>query len=144
METVKNIFIQVVEKPKRDVIIKRGVAAKAYFAYCDEVGCDVWGMLTSIKSIFGEPICMWLPKNLTRKGTSEYVQRVEVSSGYNGPVPAGFEVICLPECKYLMFQGESFDEEHYGEAILQLQEAISKHDPSVIGLSKDTKIHVYS
>ena len=74
METVKNIFIQVVEKPKKDVITKRG-AAKEHFAYCDEVGCDVWGMLTSIKSIFGEPICMWIPKNLIRKGTSEYRRR---------------------------------------------------------------------
>ncbi len=44
---IKNVFIQVVEKPSRRVIIKRGVAAKEYMGYCEEVGCDVWGVLTS-------------------------------------------------------------------------------------------------
>ena len=43
MESVKHVFIQLVDKPVREVIIKRGVNAKDYFAYCDEVGCDVWG-----------------------------------------------------------------------------------------------------
>lgn len=48
MEEVRNVFIQVIEKPKRKVIIKRGVKAADYFAYCGEVGCDVWGILTSM------------------------------------------------------------------------------------------------
>ncbi|MBQ5334159.1 MAG: helix-turn-helix transcriptional regulator, partial [Oscillospiraceae bacterium] len=42
MENVKNVFIQVIHKPERKVIIKRGVNASDYFAYCEEVGCDVW------------------------------------------------------------------------------------------------------
>lgn len=61
MEEVKNVFIQVVEKPARKVIIKRGREAKDYWKYCEEVGCDVWGLLTSIKSVGGEPVCLWLP-----------------------------------------------------------------------------------
>jgi AraC-type DNA-binding domain-containing proteins len=139
MEKVKSVFIQVVEKPKRDVIIKRGVAATDYFAYCEEVGCDVWGILLSIKSISGEPVSMWLPKAMIKSGTSEYVQGVEVEAGYDGHVPDGFEVIHLPKCKYLMFQGEPFNEEDYCEAIEELQAAIKKYDPAIGGFAWDLK-----
>ena len=55
LSEIRNVFIQVVEKPRRKVIIKRGVKANEYWSYCKEVGCDVWGLLTSIKSISGEP-----------------------------------------------------------------------------------------
>lgn len=48
MENVKNVLIQIVEKPMRKVIIKRGIQANDYFTYCQEVGCDVWGLLTSM------------------------------------------------------------------------------------------------
>lgn len=56
MKEVKSVFVQVIEKPARKVIIKRGKEAKDYWKYCEEVGCDVWGLLTSIKSISGEPV----------------------------------------------------------------------------------------
>ena len=120
MQQTKNVFIQVVDKPERKVIIKRGVKAAEYWTYCNEVGCDVWGLLTSIKSISGEPICLWLPKHLIKDGTSD-----------------GFDVITLPAAAYLMFQGEPFDEEEFGAAIEQVQEAIKKYDPSVIGYRWD-------
>lgn len=51
MNEIKSVFVQVLEKPERKVIIKRGKEAKEYFKYCEEVGCDVWGLLSSIKSI---------------------------------------------------------------------------------------------
>ena len=125
-------------RPARKVILKRGKKAAEYFSYCEEVGCDVWGLLTSIRSISGEPVCLWLPASLIRPGTSEYVQGVEVACDYDGAVPEGFEVIDLPPAKYLMFQGEPFEEEDYGEAICEVQEAIKKYDPSGIGLAWDT------
>lgn len=137
MERVKNVFVQVLEKPERKVIIKRGIAASEYFSYCGEVGCDVWGLLTSIKSMGGEPVCMWLPKAYIKPGTSEYVQGVEVPRDYCGDTPDGFEVIQLPAAKYLMFQGEPFDEEDYCQAIEEVSQAIEKYDPSVIGFSWD-------
>ena len=62
MENVRNVFIQVVGKPARKVLIKRGKTATEYFAYCGEVGCDVWGILTSMDSLCGEPVCLWLPE----------------------------------------------------------------------------------
>ncbi|HEX3038691.1 MAG TPA: AraC family transcriptional regulator, partial [Caproiciproducens sp.] len=133
----KNIFIQVLEKPARKVILKRGIQAADYFAYCEEVGCDVWGLLTSMKSISGEPVCMWLPEQYRIPGTSEYVQGVEVSTNYDGIIPEGFDVVNLPAAKYLMFQGEPFAEEDYCQAIADVQAAIKVYDPSVIGYAWD-------
>ena len=134
---IRNIFIQVIEKPARKVIIKRGINADEYFSYCEEVGCDVWGLLTSIKSISGEPVCMWLPKKLRNPVTNEYVQGVEVENDYSGSVPDGFEVIELPAAKYLLFRGEPFAEEDYAQAIAEIWHAEKKYDPAFIGYEWD-------
>lgn len=139
MQNTKNVFISIVEKPQRNIIFKRGVTAKDYWTYCNEVGCDVWGTLTSIKSMSGEPVCLWLPQKYIKNGTSEYVQGVEVHVNYNGKIPEGFDVITLPAAKYLMFQGEPFAEEDFGTAIEEVQEAIKKYDPSAIGYKWDDK-----
>ena len=137
MEKVKNVFIQTVEKPARKVIIKRGKKADNYWDYCQEVGCDVWGILTSIKSLGGEPVCMWLPEQFRAENTSEYVQGVEVAADYDGEIPQGFDVIDLPAAKYLMFQGEPFEEEDYCKAIEELQYSMNNYNPAVIGLKWD-------
>ena len=137
METLRTVFIQTNEKPARKVIIKRGVKATDYFAYCEEVGCDVWGLLTSIKSISGEPVCLWLPAAYIAPGTSEYVQGVEVPLTYDGIIPDGFDLIELSAAKYLIFKGEPFAEEDYCQAIEEVQAAIEKYDPSVINAQWD-------
>lgn len=137
MEKTKNVFIQVIDKTKRKVIIKRGVKATDYFTYSEEVGCDVWGLLTSIKGIEGEAICLWLPEKYKKEHTSTYVQGVEVDNEYKGVIPEGFEMIELPECQYLMFQGEPFEEEDYCQAIEEVQEAIQKYNPNVVGYEWD-------
>lgn len=129
----KNIFIQVIERPERKVLIMRGKTAKDYWKYCEEVGCDIWGILESIKSITGEPVCMWLPKSYIKPQTSKYVQGVEVPLDYFGVIPDGFDSIILPASKYLMFQGEPFKEEDYENAIYDVMDAEKKYDPSVIG-----------
>lgn len=139
MQNTKNIFIKVVFKPERKVILKRGKTATEYWTYCNEVGCDVWGTLSSIKSLSGEPVCLWLPDKYIKAGTSQYVQGVEVSAEYKGAVPDGFDVITLPAATYLMFQGEPFAEEDFGTAIQEVQEAIKKYDPSTIGYKWDNQ-----
>ncbi len=139
VENLKNVFMQVIEKPARKVIIKRGVKATEYWAYCEEVGCDVWGLLQSIPSISGEPVCLWLPASYKKAGTSEYVQGVEVSMDDAGTVPEGFDVIELPAAKYLMFQGEPFEEKDYCQAIEEVKAAIEKYDPTFIGYSWDNQ-----
>ncbi len=137
MSDTRNIFIQVVEKPARKVIIKRGIKAEEYFGYCEEVGCDVWGLLKSIKSISGEPVCLWLPENMRKPVTNVYVQGVEVESDYSGSVPEGFEIIDLPASTYLLFRGEPFEEENYVEAITEMWEAEKKYNPDFIGYEWD-------
>ena len=137
MSEVKNVFVQVIEKPGRKLIIKRGKNAKHYFEYCNEVGCEVWGLLCSMKSIGGEPVCLWLPEKYIAEGTSEYVQGVEVELDYSGKIPEGFDVIELPKCKYIMFQGEPFEEEDFSEAVEQVWEAIKKYNPESIGYKWD-------
>ena len=139
MSEIRNVFIQVIEKPARKVIIKRGVNAKEYFSYCDEVGCDVWGLLTSIKSISGEPVCMWLPEHLRKPVTNEYVQGVEVEADYDGPIPEGFEIIDLPASTFLLFRGEPFAEENYVAAITEIWDAEKKYNPDFIGYEWDDK-----
>ena len=137
MENVQSVFVQLIRKPEHKVIIKRGVRAEEYFAYCAEVGCDVWGMLLSMDSLCGEPVCLWLPEKYRKPGTSVYVQGVEVPADYAGVIPEGFDVIPLPEAEYLQFQGEPFHEENYGQAIQAVQYAMGKYDPAVIGYEWD-------
>ena len=43
-----------------------------------------------------EPIGMWLPSHLINKGTSQYVQGVEVPLDYSNDIPDGYELIELP------------------------------------------------
>lgn len=139
MKNTNNVFIQVIHKPERKVICKRGVKAENYFPYCEEVGCDVWGLLLSMDSLCGEPVCLWLPERFKKPNTSTYVQGVEVEKDYNGPVPEGFDVIDLPGADYLMFQGEPFAEEDYCEAISAVQQAMNGYDPGVIGYAWDDR-----
>ena len=128
-----NVFIQVIHKTRRKVIIKRGIKADNYFDYCGEVGCDVWGILLSMDSLCGEPVCLWLPEQHKIPNTSTYVQGVEVTEDYNGIIPVGFDVVTLPEADYLMFQGEPFEEEDYCDAIFAVQTAMDRYEPAVIG-----------
>lgn len=139
MSNIKNVFIQIIRKPAHKVIIKRGVKAAEYFAYCEEVGCDVWGTLLSMDSLCGEPVCLWLPERLRTPGTSEYVQGVEVAEDYTGNIPQGFGIIELPAAEYLMFQGEPFAEEDYCEAIFAVQQAAERYQPAIIGYEWDAE-----
>ena len=133
MSNFQTIFVRAIRKPERLCIIKRATHAEDYFPYCEEVSCDVWGILMSMHSLCGEPVCLWLPEQYKKPNTSTYVQGVEVSADYAGPVPEGFDTILLPAADYLMFQGEPFAEEDYCDAIASVQQAMDNYDPAVIG-----------
>ena len=90
-----------------------------------------------MKSIGGEPVCLWLPKKYIIEGTSEYVQGVEVAVDYSDEIPEGFDIIEFPECTYIMFQGEAFEEEDFADAVGQVWEAIKKYNPNTIGYAWD-------
>jgi len=100
----------VIERPARKVLLKRGKKAAEYFVYCEEVGCDIWSVLSSVKEAMYETIGMWLPKHLIREGTSQHVQGVEVPLDYANVVPEGYELIELPSCSMMVFQGEPYDD----------------------------------
>ena len=111
MSNINTVFVQAVERPPRKLILKRGKKAAHYFEYCEEVGCGVWEVLSGIREALYEPIGMWLPQSMVRPGTSVYAQGVEMPADYAGPVPAGYEIIDLPACKMMVFQGPPFEDE---------------------------------
>ncbi|MDW7729939.1 MAG: hypothetical protein SCJ94_08020 [Bacillota bacterium] len=133
-EKTSTVFVQVVERPRRKLILKRGIKASHYFDYCEEVGCDVWEILSGIKEAMYEPAGMWLPANLVKPGTSTYVMGVEVAADFSGTVPEGFEIIELAPCKMMVFQGEPYeDEENFGDAIEDLWEVMKRYNPTIYG-----------
>ncbi len=127
------VFVQVIERPARRLILKRAATAEDYYGYCEEVGCDVWEQLTGIRDASYEPAGYWLPEAMRRPGTSEYVQGVEVAADYSGPVPDGFEIIDLPACQVMLFQGPPYDDEDFENAIGNLWELMDRYDPSLYG-----------
>ena len=137
MSNFQTIFVRAIRKPERLCIIKRATHAEDYFPYCEEVSCDVWGILMSMHSLCGEPVCLWLPPQYKKPNTSTYVQGVEVETDYVGAIPEGFDVIRLPEAEYLMFQGQPFPEEDYCQAIQGVQQAMDSYDPTPLGYRWD-------
>lgn len=127
------VFVQVIERPERKLILKRGVKAQDYFKYCEEVGYDVWGILSRIKNALYEPMGLWLPQNMVEPNTSIYAQGVEVPKSYNGEIPEGFDIIELKPCKMMVFQGQSFEDEKFDEAINELWQVINNYDPRLYG-----------
>lgn len=130
---ISTVFVQVVDRPARKLILKRGVKAPNYFEYCEEVGCDVWGIISSIKEALYEPIGIWLPENMRISGTSLYAQGVEVPVDYTGEVPEGFDIIDLPPCKMMVFQGQPYDDDKFQDAIGELWELMKTYNPETYG-----------
>ncbi len=133
----RTVFVQIVERPARKLVLRRGRAATHYFEYCEEVGCDVWDRLAAIPDALHEPMGLWLPDKLRPEGTSTYVQGVEVAADWDGEVPEGYEVIELGPCKWLVFQGEPFEERDFERAIEDLWDVMNRYDPAVIGYRWD-------
>jgi DNA-binding transcriptional MerR regulator len=119
------IFVQVVDRPARKLILKRGVKATHYYEYCDEVGCEVGEELAGVEGVLSEDrlLGFWLPPHLRKPGTSAYVMGVEVPADYSGPVPAGFDVIDLPACKMMFFQGPPSDGEPLRDPVRDAMDA---------------------
>lgn len=134
---MENIQVKIVQKPRRKVILKRGKAAEDYFAYCEEVGCEIWEQLSAMDSLEGEPVCLWLPEVFVIPGTSVYVQGVEVAEDDLSPVPQGFDVITLPAAEYLRFQGQPFQEETFCDAIGQVWNFMASFDSAALGYAWD-------
>ena len=127
------LFVQVIERPARKLILKRGIKAVDYYEYCEEVGCDVWGLLCSIKNTLNEPMGLWLPKNMMVVGTSKYAQGVEVPLDYDLGIPEDFDIINLDACKIMIFQGQPYDDEVFEQAITDAWDVMGNYDPKIYG-----------
>jgi len=127
------VFVQIIERPARKLILKRGIKASHYFDYCNEVGCEIWNILSEIKEALYEPIGMWLPMKYISPGTSIYAQGVEVPVDFKGAIPDGFEIIDLPACKMMFFQGPPYEDEKFEIAINDLWEVMNKYNPEIVG-----------
>ena len=130
---IETVFVQVVERPARKMILKRGIKAIGYFEYCDEVGCDIHSDLLNIKEALFEPIGAWLPPGMIAEGTSQYAQGVEVPPDYSGQVPEGHDIIDLRPCKMMIFQGPPFKDEEFGDAIESLWKVMKTYNPEIYG-----------
>ncbi len=129
------VFVQVIDWPARKLIIKRAKKATGYFEYCEELGCDIDSFLGTLKEAIGEPMGLWLPENIKRPGSSEYVMGVEMTADYKGPVPEGYDLIDLAPCKMMIFQGTPFEDEKFQEAIADLWEVMKTYNPEIYGFA---------
>jgi len=129
------VFVQVIDRPARKLILKRGVKAKDYFAYCTELGCDIYEELKGVKDALYEPMGMWLPENLQKPGTSEYAMGVEMPADYSGKAPEGYEIITLKPCKMMVFQGPPYDDAKFEEAIGDLWKVMKTYNPELYGFA---------
>jgi AraC family transcriptional regulator len=127
------VFVQVVDRPARKFIVRWSKEATGYFEYCEEVPCEFWDVLTGVKDALYEPIGAWVPENLRPSGTGLYAQGVEMPADYSGDVPEDCDIIDLPPCKMMVFQGPPYDDEKFGEAIGELWEVMKNYDPSLYG-----------
>ena len=140
------IFTQIMELPARKLILFRSKKATNYFEYCEEVGCftkekpDPWSILGTVKESLNEPIGVWLPRSMCPDGTGTYAHAIEVPMNYSGESPEGFEVIELAPCKYMIFQGEPYDDDRYQEAIGAFWKHISNFNPEIYGYVWDDEI----
>jgi AraC-like DNA-binding protein len=129
----QTVFVQVIDRPARKLIIKRSKKATGYFEYCEEVPCEIWETLTGVKEALYEPIGMWLPENLRPAGTGVYAQGVEVPLDFSGKVPEGCELTELPPCQMMVFQGPPYDDADFEEAIHDLWEVMKTYNPELYG-----------
>ena len=127
------VFVQALDWPARAAVVRRGVGATHYFEYCEEVGCAVWDVLSAIEGALEEPMGLWLPAGMRPEGTSAYVQAVAVPADYEGALPEGFELMELPACKMLVFQGPPFEDEEFEGAISSLWEVMKTYRPETYG-----------
>ncbi|MCL2080567.1 MAG: helix-turn-helix transcriptional regulator [Oscillospiraceae bacterium] len=132
----RTVTVTAVERPARKLILLRAkkTAGGDYFAYCEEMGCEWEGLLNSIPEKFAPAALLTLPQNLVAPGTSDTAAGVEVSADYTKPVPDGYDVIGLPPCVMLFFNGAPYEnEEDFCVAIGIVGEAIGNYNPEHYG-----------
>jgi hypothetical protein len=132
----RTVTVTAVERPVRKLILLRAKETKDgdYFAYCEEMGCEWEGLLNSISEKFAPAALLTLPQNLVTPSTSDTAAGVEVSVDFNKPIPDGYDLIDLPPCTMLFFNGAAYDvEDDFCIAIGIVGEAVENYNPEPYG-----------
>lgn len=140
------VFTQIVERPARKLILFRSKKASEYFEYCEEVGRGTpekpapWDILCGIKDALNEPMGVWLPAKMRLTPEGIYAHAVEVPAEWSGEIPNGFDVVDLEPCKYIIFQGEPYDDADFENEVGACMERIEKFNPEIYGYEYDEEI----
>lgn len=130
----RTMTVTAVERPARKLILVRSVNATEYLSFCEEMGCDWEGLFNSISEKFDTSALLTLPSNLIKHGTGNTASGVEVPLNYNKAIPNGCDIIELPPCTMLYFQGASYEDENdFSEAIGTLWEMMDTYNPAQFG-----------
>ncbi len=130
------VTVTAVERPARKMIILRSAGASDYFSFCGEMRCDWAGILNSASERYENAALITLPAGLVQEGTSATAVGIEVPQGYDKKLPKGYELIGLPACTLLFFQGMPFEDEgSFCEAIDIVMEAVASYRPEIYGYS---------
>jgi AraC-type DNA-binding domain-containing proteins len=127
----RTMTVTAVERPARKLILMRSIKATEYLSFCEEVGCDWEGIFNSIPEKFDTSALFTLPPNLITSGTGNTASGVEVPLDYDKPIPDRCDVVKLPPCTMLYFQGAPFDD--FREAIGTLWKLMDGYDPTQFG-----------
>ena len=143
----RSMTVTAIERPARKLILKRAKKAKSedgYLVCAEELGCDWERQMLSISERLHGAAGLTLPPNLITPGTTNAAVGTEVPLDYHKPIPDGFEVIELPPCTMLYFQGAPFEDENdFGEAIGILWELMDAYDLKLYGWQYAPKLAPY-
>ena len=132
----RTVIVTPVERQARKLILLRAkkTAGGDYFAYCKEMGCEWEGLLNSVSEKFSPAALLTLPQNLVTYGTSDTAAGIEVPADYAKPIPNGYDIIDLPPCAMLYFNGAPYEnEEDFCTAIGIVWEAVDNYNPELYG-----------
>ena len=132
----RTVTVTAVERPARKLVLLRAKKTTDgdYFAYCEEMGCEWEGLLGSIPEKFAPAALLTLPQNLVTPGTSDTAAGVEVPADYNKPVPDSYDIIDLPPCAMLFFNGAPYEiEGDFCIAIDIVGDAVANYNPEPYG-----------
>ena len=132
----RTVTVTAVERPARKLVLlrARNTTDGDYFAYCEEMGCEWEGLFNSISEKLSPAALLTLPQNLVTPGTSDTAAGVEVPADYAKPIPNGYDIIDLPPCTMLFFNGAPYEDENdFCIAIDIVWEAVDSYNPESYG-----------
>ena len=82
MSEIRVVTATPVTRPARRLVIRRGVTANDYFAYCAEIGCDIWDTLAALPGRLDDVSFVILPQSMAAEGKSLAGCAAEMPAGW--------------------------------------------------------------